>query len=160
MQICDADVRIGDSNNHVVPKQDLTPAEILVLREIHGPAAVINIRPTGSENRNHQAEFERLRERYGKAGAMSAEGKPSVVLDRLFPGAVKQLPLRLADIGLGHVDRPEPAAPAPSEEKQNASEEGQGGFRPAATGTPSGGQTEEAAQRTWGGFQRPVPAES
>lgn len=98
MELCDIELRLAGNLQHVVPKQDVTPAEILILREIHGPDAVVNIRPKKMDKRSHGAEWERLVARYGKNGQSAGPGGSSVLLDNLFPGAVKRLPVSLAEI--------------------------------------------------------------
>jgi len=100
MQLSDIDLRLGGAVTSVVPKQDVTPAEILILREIHGADSVVNIRPTRMDKRSHAQEWDRLVSRYGGNGASSPSGA-GVVLDRLFPGAIKRLPVHLAEIEPG-----------------------------------------------------------
>lgn len=118
MQLASVIVRIEDNVNHAVPKQNVTPAEIIVLRHIHGENAVVEIRATGSKGISHQEEFQRLKTIYGSAGAMSAEQKPGVVLDQLFPGAMKKLPVSLADIGVSAAQQAATPAPAPVQEEE------------------------------------------
>lgn len=117
MQLCEVMVRLAGSVQHTVPKQNVTPAEIVILQRIHGTDAVTDIRPTRMDKRSHADEYERLQRIYGKNGRTTVEGEPSVLLDRLFPGAIKKLPVTLKDIGLGHLMNPnaraEEAAPEP-----------------------------------------------
>lgn len=103
MQLCDIQLRIAGSLNHVVPKQDVTPAEILVLRRLHGDDAVIDIRPTRQDKRQHSFEWDRLVAMYGQNGSSSTDGQ-SVLLNDLFPGAIKKLPVSLAEIEQGIVE--------------------------------------------------------
>lgn len=130
MQIVDCNVRIGGSVLHVVPKQDVTPAEIIVLQQIHGTDAVQDVRPKRMDKRSHTEEFDRLRRTYGRNGLQSVDGEPSVLLDRLFPGAIKRLPVTLKDIGMGHLITGG-KAPEPKEEAngggEEATEDAQGG---------------------------------
>jgi hypothetical protein len=107
MQLYDVSVRIGGNLNSVVPKQDVTAAEILVLRRLHGDDAVIDIRPTNMDKRSHGAEWARLVDIYGRNGSSSVDGA-SVVLESIFPGAVKTLPVKLDDIA-SSVAEPEEA---------------------------------------------------
>lgn len=102
MQICDADVRLGGNILQVVPKQGLTVAEICVLREIHGNDAVVNIRPTKMDKRNHAEEFARLQHIYGGASRIAPEedGPRKVNIAAMFPGAVKKLPVTLEEAGI------------------------------------------------------------
>lgn len=106
MQICSCTVRIGGSPVHTVQKDDVTPAEILVLQQIHGTDAVIEIKPLRMDKRSHPAEWDRLCERYGAApeGLMNAGNGD--LLEKMFPGAQKNLPIDLKDIGMGHLLNP------------------------------------------------------
>ncbi len=45
MQECNVTVRLGGSMTSTVPLTNVTPAEILVLRRVHGEDSVIDIRP-------------------------------------------------------------------------------------------------------------------
>lgn len=114
MQTCFCEVRIAGSPLHVVPKGGLkwpdvvTPAEVLILRQIHGEDAVINIRPSKEIKVSHAKEFERLAVRYGGAGALAEPGGAQTLnLHQMFPGAVKTLPLTFAEIGLGVIEEPD-----------------------------------------------------
>lgn len=97
MEICDIMLRLAGSNDNIVPKLDVTPAEILILRHLHGADSVFNIRPKGSDKRTHAGEWERLKGIYGRNGQSTSDGS-TVMLDSIFPGAIKQLPVGLSDI--------------------------------------------------------------
>lgn len=105
MQECDIMLRLAGSVLHVVPKQKVTPAEILVLRAIHGPDAVQDVTPTKLNRRDRRAEYDRLVAEYAGGSAMApdaaaAGGGPNIVA-QLFPGANPNIPVTLEDIGLG-----------------------------------------------------------
>lgn len=130
MQLCNLELRIGGSMLHTVPKIEATPAEILILKSLHGDDAVVNVRPTRMDKRSHDFEWDRLSKLYDQGGAMAAPGEESrSVMQRLFPGAVKKLPVALKEIGLGHLMSPasikaaEAAAPTPAPEPPVADEE-------------------------------------
>jgi hypothetical protein len=112
MQLANVMVKLGGDNNNIVPKAGVTPAEILVLRHIHGADCVIDIRPAGHDRkRRHEQEYERLSQRYDKAaGAFTATAgeERKSVMGTLFPGALRKLPMTLADIGEGSEPVPEP----------------------------------------------------
>jgi hypothetical protein len=115
MQICDAEVRLAGNVYHVVPKQGLTPAEIYVLREIHGSDAVVNIRPVKEDDKRGIAEeFGRLKRLYDGASinAPDEDGPRKISLERLFPGAMKKLPKRLSDLGISATGDPAEAPDA------------------------------------------------
>lgn len=107
MQLCNIVLRLGGSLLHTVPKTDVTPAEILILKRIHGDDAVVDIRPTKFDKKRHQdGEWERLQLAYDRSSAFkSSPGEESgSVLLSLFPGAMKRLPTTLSEIGLADID--------------------------------------------------------
>lgn len=108
MQLANIMVRLGGSLLNTVHVANASPAEILVLRAIHGDDAVTDVRPTKFTPKRHDAEFERLATKYDRAASMAAPGsEKSPLLSRLFPGAIKKLPERLADVGMPDLDEPE-----------------------------------------------------
>lgn len=109
MELSNIELRIAGKLTSVVPKLDVTPAEILILRHLHGEDAVVNVRPTRMDRRNHAEEWTRLVGIYGRNGASSTEGA-GVALEALFPGAIKTLPVHLADIGINATVPEEPAS--------------------------------------------------
>lgn len=114
MQLCDCEVRIADSAGHTVIKNNVTPAEIIILKAIHGASAVVNIQPTKMDKRPHGEEWERLTKAYGRAPDGLMDAGNGDLLEKLFPGAQKNLPVSLKDIGLGHLiggRRSEPEQP-------------------------------------------------
>lgn len=106
MQLCDLEVRLNDSSGHTVPKTNVTPAEIVVLQAIHGASAIVGIQPTKMDKRPHAEEFERLKALYGRAPDGLMDAGNGELLEKLFPGAAKNLPVSLKDIGLGHLVNP------------------------------------------------------
>lgn len=106
MQLCNVEVRLGDSAGHTVRKTDVTPAEILVLRAIHGDSAVSDISPTKIAKRQSDEEWHRLQRTYGRAPAGLTDAGNGKLLEQLFPGAQKNLPTSLKDIGLGDLMNP------------------------------------------------------
>lgn len=95
-------VRLSGELGNTVEKTGVSPAEIIILRAIHGgDDAVVNIRPTGMDKMPHIQERARLDFAYGAA-----------VVDALFPGKLSQLPVSNSDIG---VEAPNPDEPAPAE---------------------------------------------
>lgn len=106
MQLCNLTLRLNGSQLHTVPKNDCTPAEILILQAIHGADATVDIRPTRFDKKRIQMhEWERLSFDYDRQGSMvSAPGEESrSIMARLFPGVMKKLPTTLKEIGLGHL---------------------------------------------------------
>lgn len=108
MQECTITLRLNGSLLHTVQKERVTPAEIVVLRALHGQDAVVDVVPTKMSKRGHQQEFERLSELYGRSNGANEvhsndPGKNFVA--GLFPGANPTLPIHLKDIGMGNALR-------------------------------------------------------
>lgn len=117
MEIADCKVRLNGDVNNAVFKQDVTPAEVLVLRAIHGAGSVLEIKQKSLnsnsksiEKRSHKFELRRLREKYNRSpGAnpaaevgggdfMNFTGEGINIVNRLFPGMNPVLPVKFADI--------------------------------------------------------------
>lgn len=124
MQLANVIVRLGGDLNNTVPRRGVTPAEILVLKHIHGSDAVVDVMPAGDDRKlRHEEVFARLSAKYDpSAGAMVGRpgDQPRGVLQELFPGAMKKLPTTLSEIGydfgdaasLPAVGQSEPIEPA------------------------------------------------
>ena len=112
MQICSATIRLAGSVQNTVHRADITPAEILVLQAIHGQDAILDIVPLEKVTRSQNEEWDRLTGRYDRMGGPDTpDGKEDVsIVARLFPGAVKRLPVSLSEIGMEDREAPEPAA--------------------------------------------------
>ena len=106
MQLCTATVRLGGLITNTVHLAETTPAEILVLQAIHGRDAVTDIIPFSVSRRTQNGEWLRLTKKYDEAQVVEDMGQnPESRLSQLFPGAVKRLPVTLAEAGLeGYVD--------------------------------------------------------
>lgn len=94
MQYVDCVVRLAGDINFQVPKQDISVAEVALLRAMHGGEdGVTNIVP-GRTSRESPAMVKRaMLERYnGTNGA--------ALIEKLFPGMSPRLPQTLRDIGL------------------------------------------------------------
>jgi len=98
MQIATCEIRLAGDIMNSVRKVGVTPAEVIVLRSIHGLESVINIEVTGIDRRSHLEEFNRLSASY--KSAMDANSNPLV--HHLFPAAPMggQLPGEFKDIGI------------------------------------------------------------
>lgn len=94
MQTYSARVRLSGSLFNEVPKAELTAAEITVLRRLHGPDSVIEIKPGKHVDRSDDDERDRLSHLYGRAlaglkgvGSLDAVlGVPGVPLPSYVPG--------------------------------------------------------------------------
>lgn len=97
MELYKAEVCIGGLLTNTIIKNDITAAEILILRNIHGDDAVRSIKTLGEVNREYNKEYERLLFTYGRKKVQAA-----------FPGNRPVLPQKLADVGIfvkkdGHI---------------------------------------------------------
>lgn len=107
MKLYDCTVQIECSPLHQVNKTDVTAAEILVLREIHGgPEAVINIKPVNdgkkrkrSAERTSAEERARLASLYASPSQLTdiSVKKKLEMLTSLFGHESMPLPTELAD---------------------------------------------------------------
>lgn len=88
-------VRLGGSTQQVVPNKVVTIPELALLKAIHGPDAVNDIRPADSVERSDDAERERLKKRYDHA-LPDQEGS---LVDKMF-SPFQPLPRRLSAIGM------------------------------------------------------------
>lgn len=121
MQLCTIELCLNGSPINTVIKAGVTPAEILVLQQIHGDDAVRHVRPGKIDrNRRHASEYQRLSELYDRASAFSSKpGEESKsIMEKLFPGIVRKLPTTLKEIGLGYMVSP--AAVEAAERAMNA----------------------------------------
>lgn len=93
MEYANITLSIGGDHGNTVPKQNVSAAEIAVLRAIHGEDSVKDVAPAGERNVSNRAELTRLLERYEKE-----PGKGPV--SQLYPGAGARLLTRLSDLGI------------------------------------------------------------
>ncbi|MEQ9416660.1 MAG: hypothetical protein RJQ08_03855 [Salinisphaeraceae bacterium] len=95
METCNVTVRHKGRLTSTVRRRAVTPAETVLLRELHGADAVVEfeLNPTPIK-RDSVAEIERLRDFYG----VSAEQLK--IIDNAFPGHSPKLPETFAEIGV------------------------------------------------------------
>ncbi len=99
MELCTCTIRhAGNLGMTIVkgPEQAVTPAEIVILREIHGHDSVVDVAFARNTNRSNAEELHRLRAYYGEK-----------VVERCFPGARPQLPTTLGEASLESDEPPE-----------------------------------------------------
>lgn len=77
----------GDVGN-TIPKYDVTPAEIAVLRAVHGDEAVFDIEPTGDIDRTNRQELSRLGAAYATSRLFGTDVR---AVASLFPGAAARV---------------------------------------------------------------------
>lgn len=103
MQLAQCFVNHAGSRDMQVLKTDVTPAEVMILRALHGDDAVHRLKATGEVKRKSPAERDRLIRIYG-----------AKVVAETFPGPAPRLPDTLADAGLRESNYVEPE-PEPNE---------------------------------------------
>jgi hypothetical protein len=97
MDIAKCEVRLSGDLANSVPLSNVTPAEVLVLRAIHGEDSVVRIQQTGTDRRPHKDEYERLAQKYSQS--KTSDDKP--VFTQIFPSAFDpRLPVSFKDIGV------------------------------------------------------------
>lgn len=95
MQFARCMVRLSGDAGTVIAKAPVSPAEVLLLRAIHGPDAVENLKlMPGNDRAPHGEEMARLRELY------TAQDESGFIVNRLFPGANPRLPVKFSDVGI------------------------------------------------------------
>jgi len=88
MQRATCKVRLAGDLGNEVQKLNVSPAEIAILRDLHGGYdSVKDIQPTSMDKSPHADERRRLASIYGQH-----------VVDRIFPGQYNPLPVTLKDI--------------------------------------------------------------
>src|SRR5215813_6763116 len=101
MQLASCSVNLAGDLRHVVFKDRVTIAEIIVLRAIHGQDAVRNIKAISGRSGHmigNVAEKERLIDIYGR----SKDGL--ALIEQLFPGYDPRMPSSLKDLGIADFD--------------------------------------------------------
>ncbi len=111
MDIAKCEVRLGGDLANSVPLTNVTPAEVLILRAIHGADAVIRIQQTGTDRRPHKEEYDRLAQKYSEAKTETGE----IIFNKIFSqGFDPRLPVSFRDIGVDLVSGPDaPVADIP-----------------------------------------------
>jgi len=113
-------VRLGGNVDAEVQKFNITVAEAVVLRSIHGSDAVVKIErvvPEKRDNTPHRSEYEHLRTTFGPS--------KEKLLQTLFPGSLTgnpKLPVTFEEGGFQDEDEaaPEPDAKSRSPDLQPA----------------------------------------
>ena len=129
-QLCKCTVAIGGDIRSVVPKTQVTPAEIMLLQSIHGADAVTNIRVVGEldatmdQERNRLGSFykdEKVVSMFNQFGDLPATLEAARIPDELLDPSWKPEPLKpvkrratkkRARTEKGHFVKDDPATPA------------------------------------------------
>lgn len=88
MQIALAEILLNGNLQHSTVRVVSAP-EILILRDIHGNDAVINVTEPATLERTNAEEIERLKVFFG-----------SEVFTKVFPGSMPKLPSTFAEVGV------------------------------------------------------------
>ena len=99
MQTANCTVALAEDMGNTVPKKNVTPAEVVVLRAIHGEGAVFNIDILDKECKTSGREI--LQDlshprRYGRA----QDSEKNQIVRTVFPSPMSPLPQTFAEIGL------------------------------------------------------------
>lgn len=96
MELANVMLNIGSDGSAIISKEKVTPAEVAVLRVIHGDDAVTDIEILDEDAvnefgkpRTHRQEIARLNEIYGRN--LPEGGRAAPAVDRLFPGAAARV---------------------------------------------------------------------
>jgi len=124
METASCTVRLGGDLRNTVFKENVTPAEVVLLKAIHGEEAIVDVELTGSDKRPHGDERDRLQQRYGGA----KNGDDRTIFSLIFPSPLTPLPVRFSEIGIeieGGAKRRQrrEAPPAPPEGEPEQSED-------------------------------------
>lgn len=120
MQTANILLALAGKRGETVPKYGVTPAEVAVLRFLHGEDAVYDVDVREDEvQRTNRQEIERLRQTYSYR---NGDKVVSPAVSALFPGVGAQVPQKFADLELPEelfivVTRKVDAAPAVSGER-------------------------------------------
>lgn len=99
MQYVNCDLLLSGDRNFQIPQTDISVAEVVLLRHIHGPDSVINIVGTRKDTKSLAQIREVLMAKYGDANPQ----RPKLI-DAMFANAHMQGLAKLSDIVLGAID--------------------------------------------------------
>lgn len=134
MQIATIMLNLGGDSRNQVPKHNVTPSEVAVLRLIHGDDAVNDIAIHPDEvKRSSKVERERLHETYAKV--MPDGNRRCQPLDQLFPGVAARLYQSFDEMELEEHFFKAGHAPAREAIDEDAEEETSSGARSVASET-------------------------
>lgn len=88
MQRCTCTVRLAGELTQTTVRHGVSPAEVVILRHMHGDDAVQDFKPGGNDRGKRINEADRLQARYKKH------------YGKCFPGANPKLPERFDEIGV------------------------------------------------------------
>lgn len=98
MQLAKCLVSLSGNRNNQVLRTNVSAAEILVLRHVHGEASVSEVVVTGTVERTNIEEKALLCEKYNRPGKDKVE--------KLFPGIDPRMPMTLKDASIDFILAP------------------------------------------------------
>lgn len=94
MELATCEVRLNGDLLNTVIKDNVTPAELLILRSIHGAESVVRIVVKGMNRRQFATELDRLRKTYDRPT------ENVLLVASVFPGNAAALPSTFKEIGV------------------------------------------------------------
>lgn len=88
---------IGGDSGNTVPKYGVTPAEVAVLRLLHGEQSVTDIDVNGFEERTDRQEIARLQQTYNRRDGANLTARE---VNTLYPGAAARVEMKFSDLEL------------------------------------------------------------
>lgn len=92
MELAKVEVRLGGSLANTVMRDNVTPAELSILRRLHGDDCIGSIQWQGKKPMKHEDEIDRLRQFYNTENSRK-------LIDQLFPGVTPTLPITFKEVG-------------------------------------------------------------
>lgn len=141
MQLASILLNLGGDAGNQVPKYNVTPGEVAVLRVLHGDDAVNDIEIIDDVKRSSKAERERLLQIYAQPQPDGSRRSPAI--DMLFPGVAARLYETFDEMELDEVHFKTDGQKAVERrvaEKDPLDHDGngrKGGSAPKATATPA-----------------------
>ena len=107
MQIALAEILLNGNLQHSTVRVVSAP-EVLILREVHGSDAVINVNESATLERTNTEEIDRLKLFFG-----------ADVFSKVFPGSMPKLPTTFAEVGVEVAKDISPKKPMIKADKAN-----------------------------------------
>lgn len=92
MELAKCEIRLAGSLVNTVVRNDITPAEMLILRELHGDECIANIEFQEKKSVSHEDLITKLQTFYNTENGRRA-------FERVFPGSQYTLPQTFREIG-------------------------------------------------------------
>ncbi len=107
MQLFRCRVNHAGNRDMAIDKTDVTPAEIVLLKHVHGEDSVTHVEFTREGKRDQREERKRLAELFG-----------AKIFAKVFPGNLPRMPVTLAEAGLSEDGTSEPTTYDPENEAE------------------------------------------